>query len=151
MEEHELQVGHDDVNIDLPKSKCDWILQDLALMANHGLQIPIKLATPGGVISGVMISGAAYVDSIIKGTKDGSSSEMAEMLEGWFTSWKEVYTSADKDDPDQPSPAPNYIHLENARVYTGNSPIPSNQGVYWRVRIDTVSGFSLGALTSPER
>ena len=41
-----------------------------------------------------------------------------------------------------------YIHLKDARYYTpGQNPIPSNTGVFCRISLDAIAGFSFGRLS----
>lgn len=42
---------------------------------------------------------------------------------------------------------PNYIHLKDAKYFTpSGNPIPGNQGIYVRIDLESVDGFSFGRL-----
>jgi hypothetical protein len=39
------------------------------------------------------------------------------------------------------------VHLQNARFYsTDGTPVPGNEGVWWRGRISEISGIVIGIL-----
>lgn len=125
----------------------DWLLQDLVVLANIGLEIPITLTMPTGVISGVMISGNQYVESLVATMSKGlsqASPEMSESMATWYERWREPYlTPAPEDDtPNRPS----YIHLKDARLHEAKGSVPANEGLYWRGKIESVAGFSLSSL-----
>lgn len=53
------------------------------------------------------------------------------------------------DDGESESPLPDCIHLRDAKCFAaGGNPIPGNTGVFWRISLDAVQGFTFGVLAA---
>ena len=99
------------------------------------LETGITLITDGFLVSGFIVSKDKYMkhnvltSSIEEGLKEAISKEQPQSPEP-------------EDDGER-----NFIHLRDARYFTpGQPPIPGNEAVYCRIRLEKISGFSLGVL-----
>lgn len=120
----------------------------------------ITLTVEGLVISGDLIAASRWVAEV--GGQPGIG-----FLEPLFTKYQELYEQADEEEQaamkflekgdesalkahDEKYPAPEFIHLKKSETYgvgeQGKS-IPSNADAYWRGRLSTVSGWTLGRLS----
>jgi hypothetical protein len=134
-----------DIEQDIHGHSVDWFLQQLVCLTNGaGLEMGITLVLGGSVVSGTLISGKKYFDSFASNFSsmlpNGSKKEEMRQL---LASHGNLY-----DDEGEHLQLPQYIHLSNARVYSPNGGnIPTN-GMLWRGKINAVSGFNLGVLSS---
>jgi hypothetical protein len=54
------------------------------------------------------------------------------------------------DDEQSEDLSPDFIHLRDARCFTpSGGPVPTNQGVFWRISLESVQGFHFGLLGVP--
>lgn len=131
-------------------AQTDWFLQSLVSMANNSnLEIAVILQVSGMLVSGSLVGGKQYFEGFASdfASPFASDSDAAESIKASFSSYGNVYTKDTEGDEDQP--APQYIHLKNARFFnTAGNPIPGNRGVWWRGRIGEVGGFCLGSLNT---
>lgn len=125
----------------------DWLLQTLITTINRidGYNLPITLTTHGFLISGEIISGREYFNSMAE-KFIGEGNAIRQFFEGVAES---RYSKSDKDDDDPKNTV--FIHLRDARFYVpGQRGIPNNEGVFWRGKLSEISGFSFGSLSSSE-
>ena len=131
----------------------DCFLQSLVSIVNdESASIPITLSVGGLLISGDMIGGKTYFDEFARQFKDGFrnvSSETASTIEEAFKRLGDVYDPIQKESQgSDPIPKPHLVHLRDAQIYqSGASPAPSEKGVLWRGRLESVDGFSLGRVS----
>lgn len=120
----------------------DQLLQWLVNHTNVNIENKhdITLTVGGNLISGLLISSSSYLDKFSEElsrqftSENGSSDLMREQV----LSWKIEPEAADGDLP--PS---QFIHLEDARVYSSSGGPILNGGSLWRGKISSVDGFSL--------
>lgn len=117
----------------------DVILEFIVKFAENEdpLETGITLIVDGFLVSGFIVSKDKYMEhniltsSIEKGIKKAISDAQSQ-------------TAEPEDDGER-----NFIHLRDAKYFTpGQLPIPNNQTVYCRIRLEKVSGFSIGVLGS---
>jgi hypothetical protein len=136
---------------------ADWFLQLLVDAANRsGVSLGITLSVGGILVSGFLEGGTEYFNGIAAEMETTSVSETdaaasfaraARSMGGRIYAGKPVADSESEEDEFVP---PHFLHLRDARFFSpGGWPLPYNQGVWWRGRIETVSGFSLGILSGP--
>ncbi len=126
----------------------DWYLQKLVFLANDaGWEMGITLLVGGSIVSGILISGKKYFDTFADEFASAWPGEDKEEMRKAFASHGTIYDA--NEESDQPLPPPQYIHLRSSRVHSPSGNIPSGDGVLWRGKINAVSGFTLGALSSP--
>jgi hypothetical protein len=131
----------------------DCFLQALVSIVNdESASIPITLSVGGLLISGAMIGGKTYFDEFARQFKDGFRnvrSETASTIEEAFKRLGDVYDPIQKESQgSDPIPKPHLVHLRDAQIYpSGASPAPSEKGVLWRGRLESVDGFSLGRVS----
>lgn len=112
----------------------------LSLIACAGAEEPLEkevtLLVGGFLVSGAVITYAKYVEhNTITASVEKAFEEVRRNSEA-ETGAEEA---ADK--------GPNYIHLRDARYFTpGQMPIPGNMGIYVRIPLEAVQGFSFGSL-----
>lgn len=126
----------------------DWFLDTLVDLANRlGSGMGVTLNIKGTVIHGNLISGKLYFEELAKQVEpnppdDPNQVIIADAFRGLISKMGEDVYSFDKEDEDRPPP--NFIHLKDARILTGNGLIPSNEGVLWRGRLTSVDGVVFG-------
>jgi hypothetical protein len=103
--------------------------------ADEPVETDVTLIAGGFLISGSVVSARKYFTHNAVATMTG-------MIE-------QIKTEAARQENSPVEPAKgNFIHLKDARYYTpGQNPIPSNTGVFCRVSLDAISGFSFGRLS----
>jgi hypothetical protein len=121
----------------------DWWLQSLVSLANNSqIEFGITLNVEGLVVSGLLVSGRKYFELFAQEFATSlpcDSEETEDYIREKFAGNADIYDT-DAEDP------PNFIHLTNCRFFGQGGLIPSNKGVLWRGKIETVSGFNLGVL-----
>lgn len=139
---HELKLKVDGIS-------ADWFLQELVGLANTGaIDIPITLYVQGCIISGRLVGGKKYFASIGTLFFEGltGSDGFREEMRNAFTGKGAIY-----DNPETCGPA-QFIHVLDAQcVGHYGQTIPCHKGVAWRGRVNAVSGFSLGILTTKQQ
>jgi hypothetical protein len=142
-------------------SKVDWFLQSLVLRANLGTSLAIVLNVGGLIIVGDLVSEKNYLDEVATPLEKRIDQAMLVAVESKFGEEGRQVIEAhirerDEADKQQQETAheetdisryPQFIHLKNARFHHHNvKPIPVNQGVWWRGRLEAVDGFFIGTL-----
>lgn len=138
--------GTVDAKLLLEGRSTDWHLQQLVSLANeHGLEVGITLIVAGSVISGMLVGGQKYFELFAKEfAAVWPRGEGKEAIRAAFAINADIY-----DKPgSKPATPPQFIHLNNAKCFYPGGEIPNNQGVLWRGRINAISGFSLGAMST---
>lgn len=123
----------------------DWHLANLVALTNDypGVGIGVTLTVNGALVSGLLISGKEYFDSLSEEIgKDSGNSLSMGISEGMKNISETLYSSSSKPRPVNTV----YIHLKDARHYIGGSAIPQ-KGAYWRGKLCDVSGFTFGSLS----
>jgi hypothetical protein len=121
--------------------QVDWLLQWFVRVAEEAdLEVGITLSVRGQLVSGLLISPQSYfrqlAEQFAKPFEDAGSAD-AEGIRALVRGFDEPPGKED-------APAAQYIHVRNARVYTGVEQSTSTQGILWRGKIAAVDGFSLG-------
>lgn len=136
--EKTLSSKHDD---------CDWLLQHLVEMANLGIHTYVTLTTGAGMVTGQVIGGEMFFD-LYKEVCAGAWPEsykkpFFEVVDVWKTRYK-------RDDEDKKFDPPIYIHMKDVKVFNAGVFVPANEGVLWRGKLDSITGFSIGHLGPTE-
>ncbi|WP_323920134.1 MULTISPECIES: gas vesicle accessory protein GvpU [Aeromonas] len=122
----------------------DWHLANLVALTNRipGVSIGITLTIGGTLVSGLLISGKEYFDSLaLELSKDSENTLSMAIAEEMKNISNSIYDS----NLERGHVSTVYIHLKKARHYTGDKSIP-NDGAYWRGKLCDVSGFTFGSL-----
>ena len=126
----------------------DWHLQLLVEDANDfGVEVPITLFVPGGVVTGVLTSGKDYfelfADRFAAGwPKDGRAAIRASMA-----SPGAVYPRLEPGEKSPRGQPAQFIHLRDAQLIGAFGGLPSSgDGLLWRGRLTEVAAYSLGRL-----
>lgn len=137
-------------SIEDPIPEVDELLRVLVRLINSasGLEVGLTLAVKGLLISGTAISWRDYYKGTagyIRDATRGSESEgVADSIASIFDALVEGQEKLEAEDPTAKDAPPNFIHLKQARVFTGADPIPREQGMWWRGRLSEVDGFTVG-------
>jgi hypothetical protein len=124
----------------------DWYLQRLVSIANASeLEVGITLVIGGSVVSGRLIGGRKYFEEFAREFSDAWPGDAKDRIRDAFARQGEIYSAGSEEDKAVP---PQFIHLADARCFYPGSQLPNNSGVLWRGKINAVSGFSLGALST---
>jgi hypothetical protein len=127
----------------------DWFLAELVRRANEGgLSVGVTLCVGGTLVSGSLIGGRAYFESIAESAAGAPRDSVeAARARAFLRSPAALYAAA-SDEPPEPDDEPlAYIHLARARFLAANGrPIPGKTGLLWRGRLGAVDGFVLGAV-----
>ena len=128
-------------------SKQDGLLRLIVHFANYDIMsISITLTVKGVVVAGRLVGYKRYYDGIIKSLSnakiitdelDEIASKSKDKIVELFEEMKDIATQEKNDEL-------TFIHLENAVVLndsSGNLLYPN----YWRLRIDSVDGYMIGA------
>jgi hypothetical protein len=134
-------------DIPVPSAQHDWFIQSLVNIANVApLSFGVTLQVSGLLVSGYLVSGKAYFEAVGQQIISGFSQNaaLADQMRKMFATFESAYPSG----PGQTErPVPQFVHLQNARFYsTDGTPVPSNEGVWWRGRISEISGIVIGIL-----
>lgn len=125
--------------------KPDVTLSVLVKLANHqGTELPIRLTVSAGVISGTLIGGGTYfreIADVVAG--EGNEVEEDSLAGGLASIGEEYERRAREESPDERGTA--YIHLRDAELYDASG--GSLHIGWWRGRLTSVSGWSVGSYT----
>jgi hypothetical protein len=125
----------------------DWFLAELVRRANAGgLSVGVTLCVGGTLVSGSIIGGRAYFESIAESAAVGArDAPEAARARAFLRGPAAMYVASDAADADDEPLV--YIHLAGARFFTASGrPIPGKDGLLWRGRLGAVDGFVLGAV-----
>lgn len=113
----------------------DFALENLVKIVNAGLTLGITLTVHGNIVTGNMVSGKEYMESVVNTFKD--INEHGEALASIYRSYSSIYDGEDETGPVE------FVHLKDAVIFQGT--IRHNVGL-WRGKINTVDGYSFGYL-----
>jgi hypothetical protein len=134
-------------DVPVPSAQHDWFIQSLVNIATVApLSFGVTLQVSGLLVSGYLVSGKAYFEAVGEQIIGGiaQNAALADQMRKMFATFESAYPT----DPGQADrPVPQFVHLQNARFYsTDGTPVPSNEGVWWRGRISEISGIVIGIL-----
>jgi hypothetical protein len=126
--------------------QVDWLLQWLCGFINDTkMKVGITLTVGGNKITGTLIPHQNYFERLAK----DFSAPFADAAPGAQQVLHDRILGFHGDgDASQDSLPVQYIHLDNARVYTGGSTILPDKGTLWRGKLSAVEGFILGEISS---
>lgn len=104
----------------------------------HDFSLAITLNVNGALVTGTTISAQSYFEKVSENFQDGNdvAQSLSEQLQGASES---AANSSDEE--------ANFIHLQEAQVYCGDSnPTPSKGKFLWRGKLSEVEGFFLGTI-----
>lgn len=130
---------------------ADVFLQFLVNLVNNGGQlksIGVTLQMGGMLVSGSIVSGAAYFDRFAESFADSLSDMDATARQSVRTSLAELGDVFRLPQPAEP--LPNYIHLADALFFTADGTPIAGQPTLWRGRSSAVDGFILGQLQAEQ-
>lgn len=135
-------------NVNNGIDRSDWLLAQLVNMCNQydGVTFEITLNIGGMLVSGKLIGGKQYFEEFANMFSKGGLPEIGNA----FREGKKLYDTEEKYEHKE-LPQPQYIHLSDTQLFhPAGKPIPTNQKVLWRGRLDAVDGFIMGSLKSTD-
>lgn len=149
MTEEQKELSGKELKLALDGNSVDWFLQNLVNIANKsGLEFGVTLVVGGSILSGRLISGKKYFETFAKEFADAFPGDSREGIYESFAQHGEIYSQSNDENDD--SPPPQFIHLIDSRCFYPGNQLPNNKGVLWRGKINAVSGFSLGQLSTAQ-
>ena len=129
------------------KPNEDWFLAELVSWANtFGFQAGVTLHVGGTIVSGTMISGAAYFALFrenISVALSGSPAEIETPIDEMLSTYGSIY-----DKPEVTTHPGHYIHLRDAYFFDPAGNALPRGGALWRGKLSAIDGFSLGSLST---
>ncbi len=128
---------------------CDWLLQILISVTNStGIPCPVTLNVGGLLVSGELVGGLQYFEEFAQKIGSAVKESEREEIETMFREMGQSFYPKEKAPDAQPPPNPHFVHLKNVKIFNPEGlPFPSNDGSFWRGRVEAVDGFMLGSLT----
>jgi hypothetical protein len=125
--------------------RSDLILNVLVDYVNKfPVEIGITLFVQGSILSGLLIGEKAYFEGLSNHIK--TPGVFGKDFQQLIALLQSLGTSSSGNQEEQNQLENEFIHLKNAKFYSGNCLVPSDRGTYWRGRLRRVDGFSLGQL-----
>ena len=133
-----------------PPDNGDYNLSGLVRLANAGgVSLGVTLLVGGAVVSGLLVGAAEFFEGLAD-YLDREAGEDAQAFTHGYRSFAKEFRDEIGSDFDQAVDAPyvvTYIHLRDAHVFApGGGYLPSNAGLFWRGRLESVDGWSIGTL-----
>jgi hypothetical protein len=129
------------------KPNEDWFLAELVSWANtFGFQAGVTLHVGGTIVSGTMISGAAYFALFRENISVALSASRADVktpIDEMLSTYGSIY-----DKPEVTAHPGHYIHLRDAYFFDPAGNALPRGGALWRGKLSAVDGFSLGSLST---
>lgn len=125
-----------EIGIDAPIDGNDWLIQNVVKIAEAGAGISLTLTTPGGIVSGRVITSEDYFQKLSDAFRSSGDTEVHGVLAEWASSFKAVASAA--MDPD----GPYFIHLEEASFDLPGG-ARGTSGL-WRGKISAISAIVFG-------
>lgn len=129
---------------------CDWLLQILISVTNStGIPCPVTLNVGGLLVSGELVSGLQYFEEFAHKIGSAVKESEREEIETMFREMGQSFYPKEKSPDAPPPPNPHFVHLQNVKIFNPEGlPFPSNDGSFWRGRVEAIDGFMLGSLTA---
>lgn len=132
----------------------DWLLAWLLTYAeNHGVEFQVTLHVRGLIITGVLISGHAYLTEMAKqfrGLIHGDPPEgqlsIHALVADSLDQYKSIYRDPASEGPFELA-QPGYMHLRRSRIIHDNGTMIPSGGALWRGKLSSVDGFTIGELS----
>lgn len=126
----------------------DYLLEHLVhLVDETGLEIGITLFVGGILVSGLLVDGQKYLDGNARRFLEANGPDEAKRTLIDFMQKTDRGQPPGTDGGDEVTSQTGYVHLRAARVMESGS--GSNEGIWWRGRIDRVDAFHFGVLREP--
>ncbi|MBM7820324.1 hypothetical protein JOE63_002801 [Cellulosimicrobium cellulans] len=109
---------------------------------NEDTSLPLTVLTPGGVVSGTVVSARRWSKHLRASLTTGNEAvdgAFGRLFDDIQTDYEEFVDALDAHE--LPYPAFSYIHFEDAVVYAGNVPL---NGGNFRVERRKIGGWSFG-------
>lgn len=131
----------------------DYLLEHMVRMVDEtGMQIGITLYVGGLVVSGLLVSGDAFLEGCSEYFESARGPAEARQALSQFvrrTHHGQPGGGGDQDDGvldhEEVTEHTGYVHLREARVFEARGPV-TQEGTWWRGRIDRIDGFHFGVL-----
>lgn len=132
------------------KPDQDWLLCWLVWLANKlGISQGVTLNVGGTVVSGTIISGKEYFESVggavfqVESIPVNANEEIIKSVADSLRGFACVYNN-ETEEPEG-TPAPGYIHLKDVRTISQGGQTITFNGALWRGKIASIDAFILGS------
>lgn len=130
---------------------ADGLLRALVAIVDGpvGVQsIGVTLSSGGLLVSGDLVGAAAFGEAFREGLIAGAPSDAwASGLRGVFDEAADAAAPVESEAEPPPEQEVLYIHLRDVTFWSpGGGSMRTGAGVWWRAKLSSVDGFSLGAL-----
>jgi hypothetical protein len=126
----------------------DFMLRVISEMAERGVQIPVTLITPSGMISGRPLSTKQFFDRFGEAWDRGWPGGTHGFRDAWGHIVEATDPAEGMDRLFERAEERRFIHLEQVSVFIGNN-MPYESAEPLRVRLSEVTGFGLGMRQRP--
>lgn len=150
LSEEEKELTGQELKLALDGNSVDWFLQNLVNIVNTSdLEFGITLVVGGSVVSGRLVGGKKYFETFASEFSAAWNDESKESIYKAFAQHGDRYEQKEGEEG-KDIPPPQFIHLIDSRCFYPGNQLPNNRGVLWRGKINAVSGFSLGQLSTDQ-
>lgn len=137
-------------------SDSDLLLMSLVELADVGSEkISITLFVQGSIVSGLLIGEKPYFEALnnaLNAFSSDGSDEDKEAVRALLAPFQSLSTNLPDNQQEQSQLKDiEFIHLKDAKFYSGDSLVPQDRGGYWRGRLSRIDGFWLGNLSSNKK
>jgi hypothetical protein len=137
-------------------SDSDLLLRSLVQLADvRSEKMSITLFVQGSIVSGLLIGEKAYFEALNNALNafnpDGSDKDK-EVIRTFLAPFQSLSTNLPDNQQEQSQWRDiEFIHLKDAKFYSGDSLVTQDKGSYWRGRLSRIDGFWLGNLSSNKK
>ena len=134
----------------LPADEGDPDLATLVRIANTGgMSLGVTLLVGGATVSGLLVGSAEFFDGLaayMEARGGDGGAVLAKLYRQQATDFREAIGTDFEKAFSAPYVA-TFIHLQDARVFApGGRYLPTDEGLFWRGRLDSIDGWSIGNL-----
>jgi hypothetical protein len=125
----------------------DWFLEFMVRLANSaGVEWPVTLNVQGSVVTGYLVSAEKYFNNVAEtiNPPDTDEPKIIKAHGALVAFLKTMAADSAKVFKEEEEPRIGYINLRDAKIYVGSDQAPTSSSVWWRGKISSVDGFTLG-------
>jgi len=141
--DHEQVAGDEPMT---PSREIDRALAYLVWLAEAGVGISVTLFIGATQVSGNVIGGKRYFETLASGIRNAEypeeATDLPDVIADSFLGFQSIYENL----PSFETFDPTFIHLTNTR-YTIGDQLAGHDGLVWRGKLAAVDGFVLGQLS----
>ena len=113
----------------------------------YEVEMGVTLLIKGVWISGEIISGKTYYESLVKSFGPYQEGSLVESIADYFKGTAKVFYTKPEDQDDCSIPN-NFMHLKNITQNNGSGSMAKMNNAFLRVKIEEIDGYILGKSTN---